>query len=728
MKRFAELLRNDVLASDDDEASLVTSLAALGVPESEWGRFLSETALTLRGWSGMFRAIESRPDRVPVHAPPARLSSFLAVWLLVERAVVPTFTRKVQVPGETLAALRLRLRKEWSPAPPDSPDEAAWRLFQVSQLIGLTAPELDGLTVADLVNLSDFVDRYNDVQLRRLLHDAFERSYHGDVLDALASHEPIASSASPAAQVLFCIDEREESMRRHLEEVLGDVETLGYAGFFGVPMYYRGLDDAHGRPLAPIAIQPAHEVRELPSSDVQGHVFWRRLAHREASRLREQLAGRGTTLVRGTVLAALGGLLTAVPLVARVLFPGLTARFHRRTASLLRPHPITGLAVERMSSEEPTLGEWSGFTIEEMAAIVAGVLEDVGLTRRLAPLVVVLGHGSVSLNNPHESAHDCGACGGGRGGPNARAFAHMANAPGVRAVLAARGTPIPATTWFVGGEHNTCHDGIELFDLALVPPTTQPGLERLVRALDESRARNAHERCRRFESFPGWLPERLALAHVESRSHDLAQPRPEYGHATNAMCIVGRRELTRGLFLDRRAFLVSYDPVTDPDGRVLNRMLAAAIPVVVGINLEYYFSVVDPTGYGCGTKLPHNVSGLLGVMDGPASDLRTGLPFQMVEIHEAVRLLVVVDAPPERLAGALEANPSIHRLARNGWFHLVARDPDSHRFWKFDGKEFKETRQDEIPLRERRSSREWYGGHRGHLPIACIVPTVGATG
>src|SRR5439155_24283917 len=159
-------------------------------------------------------------------------------------------------------------------------------------------------------------------------------------------------------------------------------------------------------------------------------------------------------------------------------------------------------------------------------------------------------------------------------------------------------------------------------------------------AIDIARRREAHERCRRFDAVPRWYPPLAALAHVQGRAADLAQPRPEYGHATNAVCIIGRRTRTRGLFLDRRAFLVSYDPATaDADGATLARVLAAVVPVAAGINLEYYFSRVDPVGYGSATKLPHNITALLGVMDGHASDLRTGLPWQMVEVHEPVRLL-----------------------------------------------------------------------------------------
>ncbi len=48
---------------------------------------------------------------------------------------------------------------------------------------------------------------------------------------------------------------------------------------------------------------------------------------------------------------------------------------------------------------------------------------------------------------------------------------------------------------------------------------------------------------------------------VRGRSVDLGECRPELNHATNAGVVVGRRALTKGVFLDRRVFLSSYDPV-----------------------------------------------------------------------------------------------------------------------------------------------------------------------
>ena len=234
-------------------------------------------------------------------------------------------------------------------------------------------------------------------------------------------------------------------------------------------------------------------------------------------------------------------------------------------------------------------------------------------------------------------------------------------------------------------------------------------------------AANAHERCRRFESAPLDVSRNEAHAHVEARSVDLAQVRPELGHATNAVCIIGRRWRTRGLFLDRRAFLVSYDPDTDDDGTILARTLAAVGPVGAGINLEYFFSIVDRLGYGAGTKLPHNITGLIGVMDGHASDLRTGLPWQMVEIHEPVRLLVVIDQTPEKIMAAAEAVPAVKRLVVNSWIQLVSWHPNTGALAVVENGEFVPYRPERIDIPVVERSVSWYAGHRDHLPPARVL-------
>ncbi len=215
-----------------------------------------------------------------------------------------------------------------------------------------------------------------------------------------------------------------------------------------------------------------------------------------------------------------------------------------------------------------------------------------------------------------------------------------------------------------------------------------------------------------------------ARQHVEGRAEDLAQVRPEWGHASNALCIVGRRTRTRGLFLDRRAFLASYDPTQDDaDAIILTRTLEAVFPVCAGINLEYYFSYVDNTGFGSGTKLPHNITALLGVMDGAASDLRTGLPWQMVELHEPVRLLIIVETTPETMLGVMERRPAIGRLVRDRWVYLALLDPHGSTLQLYRDGAFQPYQPQATGLPTAASSVDWYRGWRDHLEFAAIENT-----
>jgi uncharacterized protein YbcC (UPF0753/DUF2309 family) len=402
-------------------------------------------------------------------------------------------------------------------------------------------------------------------------------------------------------------------------------------------------------------VRPRHWVVEEvveSAEDAHRRHAWRR---RALGRLSHMFHVASRSFVLGALLSAVGGVLASIPLIARTLLPRLTARLRRGVDRFVQAPRLTRLRLER---DEPTPGPENGhvgFSLEEMTDIAERVLRDTGLTSDFCRLVLMFGHGSTSMNNPQESAHDCGACGGSRGGPNGRAIAHILNDFRVRARLKSRGLIVPPETVFVGGMHNTSSEAVTFYDLDLLPQSHREEFE-AVRALVEQAAdRDAHERCRRFESAPLTLSPGAARQHVEGRAEDLAQVRPEWGHATNAVCVVGRRQRTRGLFLDRRAFLNSYDPTQDDaDATILTRVLQAAVPVCAGISLEYYFSYVDNLGYGCGTKLPHNITALLGVMDGAASDLRTGLPWQMVEIHEPVRLLFVVETRPETMLRILD--------------------------------------------------------------------------
>jgi len=263
------------------------------------------------------------------------------------------------------------------------------------------------------------------------------------------------------------------------------------------------------------------------------------------------------------------------------------------------------------------------------------------------------------------------------------------------------------------------------YDLDLVPESLRSEVEALQDLFFRGCVLDAHERCRRFENVSLKATPEAAYRHVQARAVTLSQPRPEYGHCTNSICVVGRREKTRGVFFDRRIFLVSYDPSSDEDGSILGPLLESVGPVGAGINLEYYFSSVDASGYGCGTKLPHNVSGLLGVMDGHSSDLRTGLPWQMVEIHEPMRLLNIVESHPDRLMKVLQARPGVKDLIDKGWIQLVAWTPDTADFWLYENGTFNPYVSEKDTVTVAQTSVEYYSGHREHLPVARVLAGLG---
>jgi uncharacterized protein YbcC (UPF0753/DUF2309 family) len=173
---------------------------------------------------------------------------------------------------------------------------------------------------------------------------------------------------------------------------------------------------------------------------------------------------------------------------------------------------------------------------------------------------------------------------------------------------------------------------------------------------------------------------------IRLRSDSLFEPRPELNHATNALCIVGRRELSKGIFLDRRSFLNSFDYRVDPEGKYLLNILKAAAPVCGGINLEYFFSRVDNTKLGAGTKLPHNVMGLIGVANGTDGDLRPGLPSQMIEVHDPVRLIIIVEHFNHVILNILKSAPETFEWFKNEWVHLASVNPETNEIsWYRDG-------------------------------------------
>ncbi|WP_281352717.1 putative inorganic carbon transporter subunit DabA [Skermanella pratensis] len=330
-------------------------------------------------------------------------------------------------------------------------------------------------------------------------------------------------------------------------------------------------------------------------------------------------------------------------------------------------------------------GRQTGFTDEQRVAMAEAVLRAMSLTEGFARLVMLTGHGSTTVNNPHASGLDCGACGGHTGEANARVAAAILNDPGVRAGLKGCGIAVPEDTWFLGCLHDTTTDEITIHDADEVPKSHAEDLEQLRRWLAQASALARMERS----ALLGLSPQAPGVhASVIGRSRDWAQVRPEWGLAGNAAFIAAPRARTRGIDLGGRAFLHNYDWRKDTDFNVLTLIMTAPLVVASWINLQYYGSTVNNRAFGSGNKVLHNVTGTLGVLEGNAGDLKVGLPWQSVHdgtrfVHEPLRLNAFIEAPVQAIDEVIAKNETVRNLVDNAWIHLFAISESgrvSHRY------------------------------------------------
>ena len=284
---------------------------------------------------------------------------------------------------------------------------------------------------------------------------------------------------------------------------------------------------------------------------------------------------------------------------------------------------------------------------------------------------------------------DCGACGGRHGDPNARTFAVMANNPLVRDELQQRGIQIPQDTWFLPAKHDTTSDKVAFYDVIDIPESHRDDFEKLNEICIKGGEQQALERCKKIPGAPKNMTAKEAFAHVESRSFDWANSRPEWGLSGNASFIVGRRAMTKGLSLGGRCFMHSYDCLSDPEGVFLEKIMTAPLVVTEWINMQYYTSATDPWKYGSGSKVIHNVVGGVGVMYGAQSDLATGLPLQTVNdgdahFHEPMRLLILIEANKEIISEIIGKHEVLQKFFNNGWLNLVAVDSNSFDYHRYN--------------------------------------------
>ncbi|RYJ42840.1 DUF2309 domain-containing protein [Flavobacterium beibuense] len=495
---------------------------------------------------------------------------------------------------------------------------------------------------------------------------AWEKSWQDRLISKLSLQEPAEAEkqALPDAQMVFCIDTRSELIRRHIEAT-GNYETFGYAGFFGIAMDYTEPTTGIVSKSCPPILNSAYNVTEVPAHEsvADFHTFQN---NAERNLFKKYFLKRMKNLLPSAFgFVETSGLAYGLLLLVRSLFKGVSLRSKRKQDAV--EHCCTPAL---LPAKPAGTGEIS---LEEQSIMVKTAFDLMGWTT-FSPLVLFIGHGSHSSNNPFASSLDCGACAASPGRHNARMLAQLANLPTVRKILQQdHNVTIPDSTVFIAGEHNTVTDEITLFDTPLtIGQSTH--LAKLKADLKRARLQATAERLGH-----GKHSSNMALLNAR----DWSQTRPEWGLAKNAGFIIGPRALTRNINLESQCFLHSYHWKSDPDATALEAIMQGPMVVTQWINNHYYFATVDNEKFGGGTKITHNVTGKFGVVQGNGGDLKGGLPLQSVNssdseiYHAPLRLCVVIQAPAASIRKVLERNEKLNTLIRNEWISLLVMDPQS---------------------------------------------------
>jgi uncharacterized protein len=624
-KRAKELLFND--------ATTIESLLKIVVGNEDYfEQYLFDQQFSHRGWSGLVASVETHPETL-LSPKPISLHDLILFELLLE-----------------IDNLDNHLGKNWK--------------------------KIAEITYQKPIDLFQEIETTEYHEVMKIWQDSFEWSYYDEVLAGIqqlskSKKGKVTKSSSKSFQALFCIDEREDSIRRHVESIDSHSETFGTPGFFTVEFYFQAFGAKFYDKLCPAPVTPKYLIKEYDVNQKRKHdLLYTNNTHK---------------LTTGFFSTFIFGFWAAFRLIKNLFAPKESPAISN---AFLHMNAEGKLTVENKSVDDIENNLQIGFTIDEMATRVASLLNGIALTEDFAPIVYVVAHGSSSANNPHHGAHDCGACSGRPGSVNARVFALMANNLKVREVLTEKGIVIPATTQFIGALHDTAADEIEFYDVTTLNALNSEYHLKNYYTFENALDLNAKERSRRFASIDTKGNIKKVRKAIKDRSVSLFEPRPELGHGTNTLCIVGKRNLTKGIFLDRRAFLNSYNYATDLDGTFLTGIMKPLGPVCGGINLEYYFSRVDNYKLGAGTKLPHNVMGLFGVANSSDGDLRPGLPWQMIEVHDPVRLMIIVEHFPEVVLKVIQSVPEMYEWFINEWVHLSVINPETDELYYFKEGQF----------------------------------------
>lgn len=570
--------------------------------KTEWQFYLKSLLFHLKGWSGIIHLFETNPSLYPLEEKKVSLVDWLAILVLIESKMSGTASESIEIDRN------LRQQREL-----------------------------------------EIVQQIEDIKAK-------ERALYSTVIKDFQNHinqkrDSVQSKHAPIAQVFFCIDDREEPLRRMLEKVNPQVETFGTVGFFGIDVAIKAHDQLIFQPFCPPVIKPRKKAVEIQLN---------------SSSTAEKTKNIVSTLnhTRFTTIEPLLAFFAPVFYFASLALRTLNLELYSKVKRSLggNTSKAYGLRYDFLPDQS--------YSLAEKAKIVKDILKSAGLKKNFSSVVVMMAHGATTTNNPFQKSYGCGACSGQSGFPNAKIFCSFANSTEVRELLAKEDYIIPEDTAFVAAHHDTCADEILISEFFGLSQSQKDIISQLKVDFKSALSSHTQDRFRRFS-----IPEGESASH---RALDWSQPRPEYGHSKVAFAVFGPRLLTEGFSLSGRSFLVSYDPEKDINGCELEFVILNALPVCANINLDYFTSRAFPEAFGSGSKLPLNIVSGVGLMTGSKGDLRIGLARQMVDQHEPLRLLAFVFGTHEHLERIIKNSARLINLIKNEWIHLIRIDPTDY--------------------------------------------------
>ncbi len=618
--------------------------------DQSWETIFLKLCFSLRGWSGMVAKTQTEPAFF-TKVPPSDVVELIVLLQILGEILGISFAEDLEPPLSQSQSQWLE-NQSWTTLKP-----------QRAQMLRTMDPVVTAM----------------------VWHEAFELTHYGALVQKFqqpctqlnSQKSSAGDTGSPDYQVLVCMDDRQESLRRHLEDAVPNVVTYGVLGHFGIDMSVVPAHHPRPRQHCPPVMKPRRSlIEERPGGEggVRGPLI-QKFSARHFHSSKTAWGGAASSLILGN--AAL------MPLFLKFVTPQLLHRVHFKWSKQIMKKPNLKRPALRLDRYEHRVYGPCGYDHAEQAEIVASLLSQSGLRRGpFADLIIAMGHESTGTNNPYIQAYGCGACSGNSGSPNSRAFAKMLNDPLTRLELTKLGILLPNDTRCVAAVHDTSREMIETFeDEAELAPRHLQKLTQLKGFFLKALEQNARERAPLLKI----KQSENILKKMADRPLDLAQIRPEYGHSRTHFAFFGKRRTTQNRTLERRCFLVSYDEDQDEGGQTLRELLHGALPVVANITLDYFFSSLDSRGFGSSNKVPLNVSAMLGVIQGSRGDLQVGMAEQMVEIHEPIRAFALIEAPQDWILKAIKSHKRLTHLVDNQWLRVGHFDSRTQKVSHLEG-------------------------------------------